>query len=464
MKRLQLILYSVGIRFFSRSVVIVIALSAFVFFGCGKPYFEVDVQQLQEKIYDPTAIKYEGLQESMGLYLDHSTCVIEARKNSKVFKNLMGQLGLYTDTLFLIKGSDFEKVPNTDKSATSTDVYNIINGISSDIPFADIGQAVKIICENNSQAILITDCEYIDRNGKNQDGFPFLSGSFKDWVKAGHSIYIVVEPYQEKNKGKMFDKKRFYFIFTDDRMEAPVCDNMLHEIQSLLQDNVCKLFKLTNSDITVQHSKDMVAEDLTFTVKDFPGFEYVDVSDDWNSIREYIMKLDEYGEPLPEEKPVPIIKNLVFNDGENYFINDVEIVATNITAQYLSKDCDAAENLKLDCKDINLDPIDMSEGFKLDKNALKNHKLNVLLTDKVFDYLTDEYGGNLIRLDFVVTKVGLQDNFDYDMFTWQSLNNNEKAICVSKSIENVLYDVEIVPTSKDRKIIHTVFLRTESYK
>jgi hypothetical protein len=424
------------------------------FVSCGSNYFAVDTQQLQTKIYEPTTIEYESLQTTTVLYIDHSTCVIDARQNSKVFKGLMGQLGLYTDTLCLIKGAEFEQIPNTDKSPTSTDVYNIINGIDVDIPFADIGQAVKTICESNSQAILITDCEYFDKNGKNQDGFPYLSGAFKNWVRKGHCIYIVMEPYQEKNKGKLSEKKRFYFIFSNDRMEAPISHNMLHEIQSLLQDNTCKLYKLTNSDIFVRHNKDMVADDLTFTVEDFPGFEYVDISDDWNSIREYVMKLDSYGEPLQEEEPVPVIKNLVFDDGEDYFISDVEIVATNITSQYMA----------LEDSTITINNVDMSEGFKLDKNALKNHELNVLFTDKVFNYLTDEYGGNLIRLDFVITKFGLQNNYNADMFTWQSLYSNDKAICVAKSIDNVLHDVEIVPTSKDRKIIHTVFLKTESYK
>jgi hypothetical protein len=105
----------------------------------------------------------------------------------------------------------------------------------------------------------------------------------------------------------------------------------------------------------------------------------------------------------------------------------------------------------------------MSVGFKLDKDLMKENKLNVFLTDKVFGFLKDEYGGNLIRLDFVVTEASIQ-NYEADMFSWPSLQNKEDAICVSKSIENVLNDLEIVPTSKDRKVIHTIFIKTEAYK
>lgn len=88
---------------------------ATLFTSCGHKYLEVDKQILQTKIYEPTAIKYQSLHQSTVLYLDHSTCVIDARRNSNVFKKLLGQLGLYTDTLCLIKKDILEKIPNTDK-------------------------------------------------------------------------------------------------------------------------------------------------------------------------------------------------------------------------------------------------------------------------------------------------------------------------------------------------------------
>lgn len=439
---------------------IAITLITFIFQGCKSEILEVDTTQLKDKIFEPSVTKYASLQPTTILYIDHSTCVIDARQNSKVFKSLIGQLGLYSDTLCLIKGTSFEKIPNTDKKPTSTDVYNAINAIGQDIPFTNIGQAVKNICESNSQAILITDCEYFDQNGRNQDGFPYLSGSFKDWIRKGHTIYAIVEAYKEKFKGKMFDKKRFYFIFSDDRMKAPISQNLLNEVKPLLLDSVCKVYKLTNSDIIVKSSKDMVDSNLTATVEDFSKFEFIDISDDWKSISQFVMGIDENGQPIQGQSALPLLKNIEFSDGEDYTINDVDIVATNITSAYKA----------LDDKTIPRKDIDMSECFKLDKKVLQSHKLNVYLTEKIFNadknYISDpdKYGGNLIRLDFVVSKVGLQSNFNYDTFTWQSLWSPDKAICVAKSIENVLHDVEIAPTCNDRKIIHTVFLRTEAYK
>jgi hypothetical protein len=423
--------------------------------SCGCPVMEVDLAQLQEKIYEPSAVRHKALNQSTVLYLDNSTCVIDARQHSPVFRSLLGQLGVYTDTLCLIRGAEFEITPNTDKSPTSTTVYNIINNINIDIPFADIGQAVSNICNRSSQAILISDCEYFDRNRNNQDGFPYMSGAFKNWLQRGYVIYIVTEPYQERSRGRTYDKKRFYLIFTDDRLAAPISHNMLNELNPFINNRI-SVFKLTNSDLQVQRDGDMVEKDLTFTYEGKNGFDYIEIDNDWDDIREYVMKLDKYGEPLPEEKPLPIIKNLTFNDGKNYIITNVEIVAANITAQYSA----LSDSASIDDIVESPEAVNMSDGFLIDKEALQSHKLNVMLTDKIFDYL--ECGGNLIRLDFVITQVGLQP-YDAGVFTWQSLYSADMATCVSRSIDNALRDIEVVPTYKDRKVIHTVFLKTQSY-
>jgi hypothetical protein len=426
---------------------------AMLFTDCGGNYFEVDTGLLQTKIYEPTAIKYEGLQPSTVLYLDHSTCVIDAIKNSQVFKALRPNLGQYCDTLQLIKGSNFESIS---LNREDNKVSEALETIRDDISYADIRKAIFQICYGNRQAILITDCESY-ANGRFLDLEPYMSEPFKVWLEKGHTIYIITEPYMEGYNRKTYDKKRFYFIFSDDRLQAPISDNFLGEIQSLLQSNICTSFKMTNSDIFVQSPKsEMVESDLTIGNVEYGcGYEFVEISDNWNVIREYVMKLDKYGQPLPQEDPVPLVKNLVFNDGENYLIEDVQIAATNITAQYLALNDSA----------VTATTIDISEGFKLDKDAFKNHKLNIMLTDKIFTegYLSDAFGGNLIRLDFEITKAKLK-SYNPAMFGWQSIWSPDEAICVSKSVDNALRDVNVIPTCPNRRVIHTIFIKTESYK
>ncbi|MDR2913253.1 MAG: hypothetical protein LBV74_00200 [Tannerella sp.] len=433
------------------------AVSAMLLAGCNSTYFEVDTEKLQTEIYEPTAVKYEGLAQSTVLYLDHSTCVIDAVQNSQVFKALRPNLGQYCDTLKLIKGSVFESIP---LDRQDNKVSEVLETIKDDISFADIRKAVFQICNGNQQAILISDCESYagtPPTGRFLDLEPYMSEPFRDWLKKGNTIYIITEPYKEKYKGQVYNKKRFYFLFTNDYIEAPISHNMLGEIQSLLNDSICTLFKMTNSDVFVQFpKKDVLDENLGFDVEYKNGFEFISVENSWNEIREYVMKLDKYGEPLPEEKPVPLIKNLLFDNGENYAIGNIQIVATNITSRYLS-----LEDNTIEVKDI-----DISDGFILDKNAFRNNKLNVMLTDKIFTegYLSDEFGGNLIRLDFVIKEVGLTP-YDNTIFEWKSIwNYPEQAICVSKSIDNALRDVAVVPTNPNRRVIHTIFIKTEAYK
>jgi hypothetical protein len=428
-------------------------LFAIFFHSCGNSiYLEVDKQILQTEIYEPTKIKYNNLQQSTVLYLDHSTCVIDAIHNSKVFKAVRPNLGQYCDTLRLIKGDSLESIS---LKRDDNKVAEVLETIETDISFADIRGAVFKICNDNQQAILISDCESY-ANGRFLDLEPYMSEPFKIWLCKGHCIYIITEQYQEKYKRETYDKKRFYIVFTDDKLQAPISNVVKTEILGLLEEGVCSWFKLTNSDIAVESPKnDMVNSNLTFNVDYLNGFEFITVDDSWDAIQEYVMKLDKYGEPILEEESEPLVSNFILINGENFKINDIQVEATNITSQYL-----AIEDSSVTASEINI-----SDGFVLDKVALESNKINVLLTDKIFTegyLLGKEYGGNLIRLDFVITQIKLKP-YNSNVFEWQSIWSTNNAICVSKSISNALVDMNVIPTSPDRRVIHTIFIKMEPY-
>lgn len=426
-----------------------------IFIGCVEEYLEVDKHTLQTKIYEPSATKYQSLEQSTVLYLDHSTCVIDAVKNSEVFKKLRPDLGQYCDTLRMIKGDIFESVP---LNRMDNQVSEALETIETDIPYADIRRAVFDICNDSQQAILISDCESY-ANGRFLDLEPYMSQPFRDWLTDGHSIYIITEPYQERYKGRTYEKKRFYIIFTDDRLQSPISNILMEGIPELVENGVCSWFKMTNSDIEVQSAEsDIIAKDLSFEVDHLNGFKYIVIEDSWDDIRKYVMKLDKYGEPIPDEKPEPLVRNLMFSNSENYIIDNIDVVATNITSKYIALVDSMASG-----KDI-----DISDAFILDKKALKKNKINVLLTDKIFNegyLLGKEYGGNLIRLDFVISDNKNSPSFrlkayDPSVFEWQSIWSPNTSICVSKSIDNALRDANVVPSSPKRRVIHTIFIKT----
>ena len=425
-------------------------------FGCSCEILEISFDEIKTTFEKSNTQNNTILGQKTTLYLDHSTCVIDAVNNSEVWKAVFPNFTQYSDELVLIKGSDFELIElDRDKNK----VEETLKRIKDDIPWADIDKAVQEIVKGNNQAILVSDFEAFDNGDgtlatKTRDLVPYLSPWLKIWLEKGFSIYIITEPYKEIYNGKLVDKKRFYFIFTDDKLEAPISANVKNEIDNLIKNGTCQLFKMTNSDISVESApkRDISAKDLDFSVEYGNHFDFISIENSWDDIREYVMKLDKYEEPIPEEEKLPIIKNFKLNHGGNYKIENIKVIATNITADFVE------QKKKISGKDI-------SEAFLVDEKALKNNLINIYLTDKIFtnDFITAEYGGNLIRLDFVIDQVSIQPH-DKTIFEWISIYKNVTAICVSKSIENALMDVNVVPTNEKRRLLHTVFVKTATYK
>ena len=423
--------------------------------GCCEDIMEISFDKIKTTFEKPEAMNKEILGQKTVLYLDHSTCVIDAVKNSEVWKAVFPNFTQYSDELVLIKGSDFETIKlENDKNIISS----TLKRIDQDIPWADIDKAVLEIVNGNNQAILISDFEAFDGKPgnlatKTSDLTPYLSRPFKTWLEKGFSIYVITETYKESYNGKLVDKKRFYFIFTDDKLEAPISANVKSQIEHLIKSGTCQLFKMTNSDISVESQKrDISANDLDFSVEYGNGFDFVSIENSWDVIRQYVMNLDKYGEPIPEEEKQHILKNFKLNHGVNYKVENIKVIATNITADFVDQK-------------KKISGMDISEAFVVDEKTLKNNLINIFVTDKIFsnNFLTADHGGNLIRLDFVIDQISLQP-YDKTIFEWLSLYKSETAICVSKSIENALLDLSVIPSNEKRRLIHTVFIKTASYK
>lgn len=434
-----------------------VSLLILVLSGCiPDELIEISLEEIKTTFEKSKVEDKKILGQKTVLYLDNSTCVIDAVNNSDVWKAGFPNFTQYTNELILIKGSEFESIELDRKD---NKIETTLKRIDKDIPWADIDKAVQEIVKGNNQAILISDFEAFDSGtgtltSKTRDLVPYLSPWLKSWIERGLSIYIITEPYKESYNGRLVDKKRFYFIFTDDKLDAPISANVQSQIDHLIKNGTCQLFKLTNSDISVvsPEKKEIFSNDLDFEFTKGVDFDFISIESSWDEIREYVMKLDKYNEPIPEEEKQPFVKNFKLNHGVNYKVENIKVIATNITADFV------ANKKSIKGKDV-------SSAFVVDKNALKKNLINVYLSDKIFtnDFLNAEHGGNLIRLDFVIDQVSIQP-YNKTIFEWVSLYKNEPAICVSKSIENVLTDLEVVPSNEKKRLIHTVFINTASYE
>jgi len=183
------------------------------------------------------------------LYIDYSTCVVEAVRSSPFFRLIRPRItGLDpAPTLFGLQGTlGFVNVGN-DRNRINQELNNI-----HEISYANIQGACQQICNSNEQAILITDGEFWTEGMGERTDLAYMKDSFIKWLSKGFEIYIYIEPYRERYNGVNYDKKRFYFLFTSD--DFP--NNIYQELNNAFNGNSIpsnvKLVKISNSDLQVK--------------------------------------------------------------------------------------------------------------------------------------------------------------------------------------------------------------------
>lgn len=174
-----------------------------------------DVKYLQE--FHNRYFQYSGNESKLAdndlsLFVDYSTC-ITLGQHSSFFQSLVPSFVSATKHYYSIKGHKIVEEQNIN-------VFQALSNIE-EVNYADLKQAANLIVTGNSEGVLLTDGEYYQKNiagGGISD--PYMADAFKQWLKKGHDIYILTEPYLE---GPLqYHKKRFYFLFTDSRLEGNI--------------------------------------------------------------------------------------------------------------------------------------------------------------------------------------------------------------------------------------------------
>jgi hypothetical protein len=375
--------------------------------------------------------------------VDYSICVKEAVASSAFFAAIRPRITGLKPTMYTIKGDVIELY------SSDMDTINLELNKIQEISYANIKGAVEQICNDSQQAILITDCEYWTKPEGERTNLPYIKEPFIKWLNKGYSIHIAIEPYKEPYKGKLYEKKRFYFFFTDDKLS----DNVFAEVSKTdnFTNHSVSFCKLTNADLRIQRNIDAINANLTVEGDTTHFFDYFEIDNPWEDIQKYVIEAtDDEGNPISGGDA--LIKGIKLSGFNNYTIEDIDIVASNITAKYLDTIFSTGHST-----------INISDGFSLDKNSLKDNELNVKINEKIFKNLNDEFGGNLIRLDFVV-KSAKNKPVSKPEFSWQSLNKPaEENISVYESIVQTLQNPDVNPAKQNNVIIHTIFLKTQKY-
>ena len=267
----------------------------------------------------------------LALYVDYSTCIAEGMKTSALYVKLVPSFVEATKNFYSIKGDSI-------KQEIPANTYNRLLNIH-EVNYADLKSAAEQIAKGNTEAALLTDGEYYNPTiaGANPNN-PYLADAFKTWMKKGHDIFIISEPYIEINNGLKYNKKRFYFLFTDTRLKNNIYERIA-QTASLEQFPNVQIFHLSadHPNIMAEGNSSQTNDLLAANIEPYGIFEIQDWTLDWKQIENYIMgAVDEQtGNPLPNGDFV--IKGLKVdrNSFGGYKITDVDVKVYDMNMAYM---------------------------------------------------------------------------------------------------------------------------------
>lgn len=256
---------------------------------------------------------------NLSLYVDYSTCMAMALQTSSFFKDMIPSLTAATKNYYSIKGDSVKK--------ENGQVFTLLSSIQ-ETNYADILSAAEDIVDSNSEGALLTDGEFYEPTvAKSHVNDPYLKDVFSKWLKKGHDIYVIAEPYKETNNGNAYDKKRFYFLFTDSRVPNNIYDRIVQCVDLKKYPNV-DIYHMSVSHPTIMaegtHSEPDAS--LAANIKGYGNFEVQEWNINWNSIQDIYLNanVDENGNPLSTGKPIISGLKIDRNSFGCFRIKDIE--------------------------------------------------------------------------------------------------------------------------------------------
>lgn len=392
--------------------------------------------------------------DNLSLYVDYSTCMSTALRTSPFFKDMIPSLTAATKSYYSVKGDSIKK--------EGGQVFTLLSSIQ-ETNYADILTAANNIVNGDSEGVLLTDGEFYEPTvAKSHVNDPYLKDVFSKWLKKGHDIYVIAEPYKEAYNGNIYDKKRFYFLFTDSRVPNNIYERIIQCVDLKKYPNV-DIYHMSVSHPTIMaegtHSKS--DEALAATVKGYGNFEIQDWSIDWNSIQTIYLNanMDENGNPLSMGKPIISGLKIDRNSFGCFRIKDIALKVYDINEPYAEYYGNKDAGLKATKVQTPLQ--ETTNFFALDEEEFKAHSLVNISFDPAFnDACLDGSPNNFTKLDICVNGVDyVFDNYS-SMFDFQSIDvPGQINSSVTESIKQCLTDPSI-KMMMDNALIYTIYIKS----
>lgn len=394
---------------------------------------------------------------ALALYVDYSNCIAEGQ-HSRFFQAFEPSLTASAKQYFAVKGKNIEP-----HAADST--YALLRTIEN-VPFADLKTAAERIANGNTEGVLLTDGEYYEPTvTKGNDNNPYLAEAFKTWLKKGHDIFIFVEPYEELVGARSVQKKRFYFLFTDQRLPDNIYNRVKQSVRLEDFPGTSEFhFSVHAPFLYSPGSKGMQADELLSAkvIKTAGNYEVQDWEAGWEDDIEPILVNgeDEEGKKLENGKPFETGLRVDRNCLGGYRIDHLTAKVSNVNQPYTDF-CTAKEEKSQPEKEI--EPAEC-EGFVkvADEKFSANGIVNLTFAGDLYnpDEALDGDPFNYTKIDLFATDISPMTNVYLPLFTFESLTHpGEQNVSVGASIEQCLINPEI----KERILktpIYTLYIKS----
>ena len=378
---------------------------------------------------------------ALALYVDYSNCIAEGQ-HSRFFQAFEPSLTASAKQYFAVKGKNIEP-----HAADST--YALLRTIEN-VPFADLKTAAERIANGNTEGVLLTDGEYYEPTvTKGNDNNPYLAEAFKTWLKKGHDIFIFVEPYEELVGARSVQKKRFYFLFTDQRLPDNIYNRVKQSVRLEDFPGTSEFhFSVHAPFLYSPDGKGMQPDELLSAkvIKTAGNYEVQDWEAGWEDDIEPILVNgeDEEGKKLENGKPFETGLRVDRNSLGGYRIDRLTAKVSNVNQAYTDF-CTAKEEKVQPEKEI--EPGDC-EGFVkvADEKFSANGIVNLTFAGDLYnpDEALDGDPFNYTKIDLFATDISPMTNVYLPLFTFESLTHpGEQNVSVGASIEQCLINPEI---------------------
>ena len=186
--------------------------------SCKKDNVPYDTKYIEE--FHTLSNNMEAIDISndiLALYVDYSNCIANGMESS-FYQEMVSPLTAATKEYWSIKGDSINKETES--------TYYLLNNVK-EVSYAALDKAIEQMADRSGESVMLTDGELFTQTAtKNNPNNPYMHNAFKKWLLKGHDIHILAEPFQEQYHGKTYNKKRFYIIFTDDRISGNIYDRI----------------------------------------------------------------------------------------------------------------------------------------------------------------------------------------------------------------------------------------------